>query len=513
MIDLLNKEKLNTDETFSIIQDNLQKNGIVDKADFYAEIRNLSKQIGALYDSDIAMQFENDMLIRWTLQDEAINNLDKFHLMNASGKISGVFDYSIFEDIKKNTDMFVMGGMVYIYENGCYFPDESGAKIKTMIRAHIHPQFIKSNTIKRIYDLFLTDSELEATFDNINQYPSHWINFKNGMYDPKGNSIHKHCPEYRCINQIPHEYFPTKEHGGKYFDKWFSFAIPNEKDREMVLQYVGLLATKDTSFQKFMLLCGEGGTGKSTLLRMCELFIGTRNTSNISLVELNQRFASFGLMGKLLNSCADLEIEALQDVSVIKKCLGEDSLRGEQKGRDAISFKNYAKLIFSTNELPFVKNEKSNGFFRRLLILEMNQTPDKQDAELFVKLAGDMQHFIELTMEALRRLYAAGCITESENSRKAVERMRCDSDTVEAFLRDKCTRAGRTARKVLYEEYEKYCDETERQSVTAHTFYKSMRLKRFAEKTINGIIHFDKVTVLEADGFVEVGEGAELPFD
>ena len=146
--------------------------------------------------------------------------------------------------------------------------------------------------------------------------------------------------------EIPHKYDPDAKYNGTKMEEYLNFICEEEDSREMLLQFVGYCLTKDVGQQKFLVLNGEGGTGKSTVIRLIEALTGSRNVSNISLTDLQQRFASFGLMGKLLNSCADLEIQALEDTSVIKKILGEDTLRAEQKGKDAISFKSYAKLIF-----------------------------------------------------------------------------------------------------------------------------------------------------------------------
>ena len=294
-------------------------------------------------------------------------------MFNDNGKITGVFDYAIFEYLKAEHNIFVLGGTPYLYDGGVYVPDETGARLKTMIRELIYPAYIKSTTIKRVYELFITAAELQAAFEDVNQYPPHWINFQNGFYDTKTGRMEPHKPEYRAINQIPHEYRPEETPEGGAVEAWLRFICPEADDREMLLQFMGLTMTTDVSQQKFLVLCGEGGSGKSTLIRLNEAMTGSRNVSNISLTELQQRFASFGLMGKLLNSCADLEISALEDTSVLKKCLGEDTLRGEQKGKDAISFKSYAKLIFSTNELPLVISERTNGFYRRLLVLPMDR--------------------------------------------------------------------------------------------------------------------------------------------
>lgn len=387
-------------------------------------------------------------------------DLSQFHLVNNKGVPAGVFDEAIFKYIKGQQDLFVCGGTVYIYDGGYFKADVSGARLKTMISKLIYPQFIKSTTLKRIYDRFLCDISLEVSFEELNRYPAHWICFENGMYDCKEKRLLPHSPKYKAVNQIPHEYKPGAVHEGKRTEEFLKFICPEPDSREMLLQFSGYAHTKDVGQQKFLVLLGEGGSGKSTFIRLMEASVGSRNLSNISLTDLQQRFASFGLMGKLLNSCADLEISALEDTAIIKKVLGEDTLRAEQKGRDAISFKNYAKLIFSTNELPVVKAEKTNGFYRRLLVLPMNRVPEKKNPNLLNELLQEIDYFVWLSVQALERMYEKEIIITSAESEKAVAQLRMDSDTVQAFLVESCVLedGSRIERTELYRNYEKYCE-------------------------------------------------------
>ena len=459
--------------------------------------------------------------------EEPISDLSRFHLVNQKGVLTGVFDEAIFQYIKQQWDLLVCGGTVYLYDEGYFKADASGARLKTIISKLIYPQFIKSTVLKRIYDRFLCDISLEVAFEELNQYPCHWICFQNGMYDCKEKRLLPHSPKYRAINQIPHSYYPEAVYEGKGTEEFLHFICPEPDSREMLLQFSGYAFTKDVSQQKFLVLLGEGGSGKSTLIRLMEAAIGSYNLSNIGLTELQQRFASYGLMGKLLNSCADLEISALEDTATIKKVLGEDTLRAEQKGRDAISFKSYAKLIFSTNELPLVKNEKTNGFYRRLLVLPMNRVPEQKNPNLVEELMQEIDSFIHLSVEAVERMYERRILVSSADSERAVTQLRMDSDTVQAFLMEGCIldKTGRMERTELYKRYEQYCEETDRQSLTKNNFYKSLRVKGYPEITINGYRYFkcisDKKTALNLhlktalDGFVSMPEGYQetLPFD
>lgn len=451
-------------------------------------------------------------------------DLDRFHLINDKGRITGVFDLAIFEHLKTMKDLFVLGGVPYIYQDGVFRPDQSGAELKTMIRELIYPEFVKAPTIKRVYDLFISDASLQVTTEDINRYPVEWINFKNGFYDPVNRKMIPHSPRYKAVNQIPHVYDPEGQLKGTAVREWLEFISNDPDDTEMLCQFSGLCLTRDTRQQKFLILNGEGGSGKSTVIRMIEKMIGAENISNISLNQLTQRFQAFGLMGKLLNSCADLEIDALSDTSTLKKALGEDVFSAEAKGKDPVSVRNYAKLLFSTNQLPIVKSEQTNGFYRRLLILTMNRVPAKKDPAFFDRLSAEIDDFIRLSVQALERLYQNGQITESPGSIEAVKRLRCDSDTVEAFLNEKIVKdpGGRIKKLNLYLEYESYCQDMDRQSLTKQNFYRSMKTKGFGEIKTNGTEYFRGINYSEnlpknlpespSDGFYQV-DVEDLPFD
>ena len=74
--------------------------------------------------------------------------------------------------------------------------------------------------------------------------------------------------------------------------------------------------------------------------------------------------------------------------------LGEDSISGEAKKKDIFSFRSYAKLIFSANELPIVKSERTNGFYRRLLVLKIDKLPKNDDMDFFRQLSKEIDYFI-----------------------------------------------------------------------------------------------------------------------
>lgn len=262
----------------------------------------------------------------------------QFHLLDGNGRPCGVFDYAIQEFIKEKHKLFILAGTPYFYENGAYKIDKSGTRLKTLIKGCILPRFIKSTTITRIYQLFLQDYELEKNYEEINQFPEYWIPFKDCMYDVKTEERLSHKPEYYCINQIPWN-FPEGESIGVETEKFLSSAM-NAEDRKTIFQYLGLCMTR-LNFQKFLILKGSRGTGKSVVIHMFESVIGTGNYSNVPLQKLEEKFYSIQLLGKLLNLCADINASPLKTVNSIKLITGGDTLSDSFKGKDIITFAPY----------------------------------------------------------------------------------------------------------------------------------------------------------------------------
>lgn len=443
-----------------------------------------------------------------------------FHTMDAKGRPTGVVDARIYKYLVHTQDIFVCGETPYIYQGGYYHPDTNkGAILKTLISDCLLEQYVRSTTIERIYKLFLQRKELIRYPEELNCHSGWYINFQNGMYDVKRRKLFPHSPKILSVNQIPWDYDPDADHGaGVEIEKFLQYAVPDKDDREMLLEYMGLCLTTDVDQQKMLVICGLGGTGKSTLINLIEKIVGRRNISNVPMGRLSEKFQAITMMGKLLNSCADLEIDALDDVTAIKKLIGEDAISDCYKGKDNISFNNYAKMLFSTNELPLVRNEKTQGFYRRILALSMNKIPDKRDPMLQKKLTGEIPYLIHKMMTALKRMYDRGTILESESSKAMTKQLRLDSDTVEAFLDACCEKDdnGKVPRSDLFEKYTEFCKEWERQPHQKTAFFKAMRNKAYREVKYNGnhVFYGLRLKGTDSDDFMKVPEGNvdDIPF-
>lgn len=438
-------------------------------------------------------------------------NLEQFHSVNDDGKITGVLDIAIVEYIIDTEHIFVINDIAFLYEDGVFREDVKGIKIKAKIQSFLYRNEIKSTTLERIYKLLLTQPMIQKKFEEVNAYPAWWINFKNGMLDVKEWKMHRHKPEYLATNQLPHE-FTVRPEEGKNFIKFMNEAVPDDEDKKMILTYMGYCMTRDVSFQQFMMIKGDGGTGKSRIIALAEHIVGKENFSNISLESLNERFYPTNLFGKLMNSCADISTAPLNAVDVIKKVTGDDEVMFERKGMDANgSFKSYAKLLFSANKIPINLDEKSSAFYRRLLVLEMNIKPKEKDLQLDEKLKAEAAYVIFLACRYLREAYQKGELPSSSNSKRLVNELYKDADSVKAWIDEKMQQDSnaKVLKSTLYKLYEEYCKEEDRTAHGRKGFYDSLKEKGFKEFRDTKGRYIKGLTEKDTD-FVAAGD--DVPF-
>ena len=155
----------------------------------------------------------------------------------------------------------------------------------------------------------------------------------------------------------------------------------------------------------------------------------------------------------------------------------------EKKGQDAIHFHSYAKLLFSTNEMPQNLEDKSDAFYRRLLILDMNRVvkSGEKDLHLKEKVQAESDYAIHMAMIALKNLYEQGKFTESEHSKECVREVQRSSDSICAFIDESLVRAKgkRLKRSEVFHMYEEYCKENGRQGHGKSNFFRNMTDKGF----------------------------------
>lgn len=295
--------------------------------------------------------------------------------------------------------------------------------------------------------------------------PNHYIiNCGNGLYNVLEDRLTPHTADYVSTIQLNAFYNPEAK-----CPRFLSFLDDitghDGEQIRLIQEMLGYFLLPVNAAQKCFVVVGAAGAGKSVLLRVLnEILLGRQNVSNVSWQALNERFKTAELFGKLANIFADLPTKNIDDNGIFKALVGEDFLTVEKKNKNPFSFQSTARLLFSCNSIPKNYGDRSEGFYRRLIIIRCaNPVPvEKRDPELLSKLMEEADGILAFALAGLRRLMDNRYVfSESRANLEELQKYREDSDSVLAFVRECCVFGPDTETSSFdfYNAYKNYCEE------------------------------------------------------
>jgi len=150
------------------------------------------------------------------------------------------------------------------------------------------------------------------------------------------------------------------------------------EDNWLILyEIIGYTLYPDYPYHKAFMLIGSGNNGKSTYIKLINTIVGKENMAAIPLQAfIEDRFAAAQLYNKLVNTFPDLPQIPLRHTGYFKGLTGEDVMPMQRKYREPFMAMNFAKLIFSTNQLPETY-DYTNAFWHRWIIIDFpNEFPE-----------------------------------------------------------------------------------------------------------------------------------------
>lgn len=97
-------------------------------------------------------------------------------------------------------------------------------------------------------------------------------------------------------------------------------------------------------------------SGKMFSIEVLRDIIGQDFCSSISIHDLNDKYRLANLNGKKLNTCAEIKDEGIKDISMFKQVTGGDTITGELKFQNPVSFQSRALMIFAGNQMPKINS-------------------------------------------------------------------------------------------------------------------------------------------------------------
>lgn len=426
---------------------------------------------------------ELDKIIANTSNYEAksIEGENPYIIYNAKGVASQINSRAVCDYFVNRGDTFILNGECYQYQDGVY--KEASVYVRNTIKEMVVlDKLITQPRIMECYRLLLDDVRIQKKPSELNTDPN-LINFRNGVWNISEKRLMPHDSKYLQTIQIPHDvggYVPFKQ--TRLYNFFRKTKLPKE-DIMMILKYMAYCMTMNYGLKTFMVLLGRSNTGKSVLIRFMENLIGKDNTSALSMHELNMRFYPSQLYGTLLNACADNNSLPLSSIDNLKKITGGDQIMHEKKGKEPFFFVPFAKLIFSFNQMPLQLEEKSNAFYKRMRVLNMDNELHLNDEYVKELTTSGVEEIIPY----LLHLLPVAKIPRTKRSSALVETLRQDSDSVYAFLEGKCEEAEEYSiqKTQLYEAYTRYCIELGREAHKKQGFIRALRSLGFKDDRQN----------------------------
>ena len=254
------------------------------------------------------------------------------------------------------------------------------------------------------------------------------------------------------------------------------------EDIPTLQEYIGYCLIPSNKGQRMMVIKGSGGEGKSQIGAVLGTLFGS-NMKDGSIGKISEnRFARADLEHILLCVDDDMRMEALRQTNYVKSIVtAQGKMDLERKGKQSYQGWMCARLLaFSNGDLQALF-DRSDGFYRRQLVLTTKEKPAGRvdDPDLAEKMKAEVEGILLWAFEGLQRLAANNFkFTESERTRENREAVKRDNNNVYDFLdSDGYVRLKAdlsASSKELYEAYQIYCTENNLPALKPRSFSEAL---------------------------------------
>jgi len=355
------------------------------------------------------------------------------------------------------------GDDIYHYKDGFY--QQGGQtiikeKLQEMLQGKISTH-LKNEVIAAIQDDTRIDNEEVFGEKNL-----HLLNLENGIYNTKTHELLPHTPGIVTTVRVPVKYNPEADCPGI---KKFLTEILDPDDISSMQELIGYTLYRKYSIHKIAMFIGGGENGKGVLIELLTRMLGNDNVANIEPYALTKNnFATAAMMNKLANLHADITNRALENTGMLKMLTG-DWITCDRKFKEPVTFRNYAKMIFSGNQLPET-TDKTHAFFRRILVfffpntftVEKGNRRDREEMIQEMTTEEELSGLFNYATEGLKRLLDRGHFEKNISTEETEKQYRRMSSSIDGFIMDCIIQANDEntfiPKRILYQFYCVYCE-------------------------------------------------------
>ena len=385
----------------------------------------------------------------------------------------GFFNESLFCDDFLSTHQL-------LYSNGAFFTPDGRMVDPMPLRCEIFEmmrEYVGANLAKKVTNV-VDVLKLAAQVEDFPPVTDR-IALANGTLYLDG-TFQEGKPEI-VRNRLPVRYDPKAAQPTHWLQFLSDLLYP--EDIPTVQEFIGYCLIPSNKGQRMMVIKGSGGEGKSQIGVVLSRLLGC-NMKDGSIGKISEnRFARADLEHTLLCVDDDMRMEALRQTNYVKSIVtAQGQMDLERKGKQSYQGWMYARLLaFSNGDLQALY-DRSDGFYRRQLILTTKDKPaDRTDDPFLVeKMCAELEGILLWCLEGLHRLVQNDFrFTVSERAAANVDTIKRSSNNVidfmesEGYFRFKADYS--ISSKEFYDIYKQWCEDNACHSVSAIRFSAELR--------------------------------------
>lgn len=307
--------------------------------------------------------------------------------------------------------------------------------------------------------------------------PASGINVGNGFIAIEGDqwAFIDHDPAHGAAYILP--YAADANATCPLWQQFLDETQPDRENQKFIQDLMGyiLLGAARPHLELFSVFIGSGQNGKSVCLSVIEGLVGSANCSYLSLHEFSTKNVE-NMIGKLVNIGSEAERSERMQTSLFKKAVSGESILVEPKYRDHYTAKLNTALIFAVNDIPSA-DDRTDGLWRRMKVLEWGVTIENVDTNLPEKLAAELPGILNWAIEGAIRVARDKKIAEPASVIAMGKRLRTENNNAALFIQE-CANvdAGfRISKADAYAAYKLWC---------SRSGYKAMSKINFGREVI-----------------------------
>ena len=306
-----------------------------------------------------------------------------------------------------------------IFANRAFFTPNGRVTDDIVLRGEVYEK-LKSYTISSVPQKIKNIMELlklEAMVEDLPPQPDR-IHVANGTLMLDGRFIEG--KKEIVQSRLPVSYNPNAAAPALWLN--FLDGLLYEEDIPTLQEFIGYCLIPSNKGQRMMVIKGNGGEGKSQIGAVLSAIFGT-NMKDGSIGKISEnRFARADLEHILLCVDDDMRMEALRQTNYVKSIVtAQGKMDLERKGKQSYQGWMFARLLaFSNGDLQALY-DRSDGFYRRQLVLTTKEKPVDRadDPDLAEKMKAEAEGIFLWAFEGLQRLVANNFkFTESDRIRE-----------------------------------------------------------------------------------------------